>query len=291
MDNDAIVLLLKELIMEHNRVSLPCLGSFLSEYSPAVIVDGIVYPPSKTVVFHQNEIWNDEKLENHIALINKMSLGAAKEELAFWIDNICVLLATGEEVLLPGLGRLYVSKQAKLIFEQESDNLLMESFGLEPVNIEIAELTGNELDKPVVANDKTNEKHSGVKGLIIGISIIITFAVAAILAIFIYILTDNTSTLPPAGIPAKIPVNELKYEEYFIPKYGIVLSSFKKMSDARNFSKNITGTSIYCIDNETPYFVIFSYPTRESSDNAIDSLKTNYPKAYIIELSSSSAGR
>ncbi|MDR0725121.1 MAG: hypothetical protein LBF59_03820 [Prevotellaceae bacterium] len=288
MNSCTIAVLLKELIMEYNRVSLPCLGSFLSEYSPAVISEGTIYPPSKAVVFHQNEIWNDEKLENHIALINNISIGVAKEELAFWIDNICVLLATGEEVLLPGLGRLYVSKQAQLMFEQESDNLLLESFGLEPVDIQINGLTENELDELVDVRDKEKEKEnhkSGVKGLIVGILIITTFAVAAILAIFGYILTDNKSTLPPSEIPAKSPATELNYEEYFVPKYGIVLSSFDKMSDARDFSKNIAGTSIHCIDSETPYHVIFSYPTRESSDKAIDNLKRIYSGAYIIELS------
>jgi hypothetical protein len=289
MDNGAIVLLLKELIMEHNRVSLPCLGSFLSEYSPAVITKGTIYPPSKTVIFHQNEIWNDEKLENRIAQVNNVSIGVAKEKLAFWIDNICVLLATGEEVLLPGLGRLYISKQAKLMFEQDLDNLLPDSFGLEPVDIQLAGLTENELDELVAvpSNEKVRHDHSETNGLVAGVLIITAFAAAAILALFGYILTDNKYTPPSPEILTKTPDTELKYEEYFTPKYGIVLSSFEIMRDARDFSNKISGASVYCIDNETPYFVIFSYPTRKSSDNAIDSLKKIYPNAHIIELSTS----
>jgi hypothetical protein len=273
--------------MEYNRVSLPCLGSFLSEYSPAFVSDGVIYPPSKVVVFHQNEIWNDEKLEHRIANVNNVSIGVAKEKLTFWIDNICVLLATGESVSLQGLGRLYVSKHAKLIFEQESDNLLMESFGLEPVNIQTDGLTEDELDELAVTHANTEEtkhEHSGTKGLMAGVLIITIFAVISMLAIFRYILSDDQYRLPSTVIPAKAPDTELKYEEYFIPRYGIVLSSFAKLSEARDFSKNITGTSVYCIDNETPYSVIFSYPTRESSTNAIDSLKQIYPNAYIIEL-------
>jgi hypothetical protein len=290
MNSDTIVMLLKDLIMEYNRVSLPCLGSFLSEYSPAFVSDSIIYPPSKAVFFHQNEIWNDEKLEHRIADINNVSIGVAKEELAFWIDNICVLLATGEEVSLPGLGRLYVSKQAKLMFEQESDNLLMESFGLKPVNIQTDGLTENELDELVVTPASTKEikhKHFGTKGLIAGVLIIAIFAASSLFAIFRYILTDNKYQLPAFEIPAKMTAPEFKYEEYFTPQYGIVLSSFEKLSDARYFSKNITGTSVYCINNETPYSVIFTYPTQESSNNAIDSLKQIYPDAYIIELSQS----
>jgi hypothetical protein len=284
MDSDAIVILLKDLIMEYNRVSLPCLGSFLSEYSPAVINGDKIYPPSKSVVFHQNEIWNDEKLENRIAQINNVSIGVAKEELAFWIDNICVLLATGEEVLLPELGRLYVSKQAKLMFEQESDNLLLESFGLEPVDIQSTGLIDNELDEIVITgNDEDDNKKSGTKGLTIGILIIVIFAIVSIFAIFWYILTDEHRT-PKVEIPVKTPDTELKYEEYFTPKYGIVISSFEKLREARAFSKTISGTSVYFIDNETPYAVIFNYPSQESSNIAIDSLKKIYSGAYIIEL-------
>jgi hypothetical protein len=287
MDSDAIVILLKELIMEYHRVSLPCLGSFLSEYSPAVISGNTIYPPSKLVVFHQNEIWNDEKLENRIVQVNNVSIGVAKEELAFWIDNICVLLATGEEILLPGLGRMFVSKQAKLTFKQESDNLLIESFGLEPVDIQLDESSKNQLDTLVTVpdNGKKIRKHSETKGLTAGILVIVILAFAAMLAIFGYILTDNRYTLPSSEIPAKTPATELRYEEYFTPKYGIVLSSFEKLRDARDFSRNISGTSVYCMDSETPYSVIFSYPTFERSNSAVDSLKKIYPEVYIIELS------
>ncbi|MDR1592877.1 MAG: hypothetical protein LBS43_00155 [Prevotellaceae bacterium] len=288
MDSGAIVILLKDLIMEYNRVSLPCLGSFLSEYSPAAIATDKIYPPSKSVVFHQNEIWNDEKLENRIAQVNNMSIGVAKEELAFWIDNICVLLATGEEVLLPELGRLYVSKQAKLMFEQESENLLIESFGLEPVDFQVNGLTDNELDEYGIVRrneeKKRDEKEKiGTKGLMAGVLIIAIFAIASIFAIFRYILIDE-HRIPESEIPAKTPDTVLKYEEYFTPKYGIVLSSFEKLREARDFSRKISGTSVYCIDNETPYAVIFSYPSQESSNNAIDSLKNIYPDVYVIEL-------
>jgi len=277
MDNNTIVILLKELIMECNRVSLPCLGSFLSGYSPAVVSDGKIYPPSKAIVFHQNEIWNDEKLENRIAQVNNMSIGVAKEELAFWIDNVCVLLATGEEVLLPGLGRLFVSGQAKLIFEQNSENLLMESFGLEPVDIQKNMLPENEELQPVTPVRKNSNK-----ALVVGVLIIVILAAAAIFAIFRHILTDKIQ--PPSEPLVKETVVEINYDEYFTPKYGIIIASFEKFRDAREFSKKIAQTSVYCIDTDSPYSVILDYPSSENANKALDSLKNNYPNAYIIEL-------
>jgi hypothetical protein len=280
MDSNTIVILLKELIMECNRVSLPCLGSFLSGYSPAVIVDEKIYPPSKTIVFRQNEIWNDEKLENRIAQVNNMSIGVAKEELAFWIDNVCVLLATGEDVLLPGLGKLYVSGQAKLIFEQNSGNLLMESFGLEPVDIQ-TNISPEHEDPQFVAPPRKNSN----KALVVGVLIIVILAAAAIFAIFRHILTDKIQ--PPKPL-VKENVVEINYDEYFTPKYGIIIATFEKFRDARELSKKIAKTSVYCIDTDTPYSVILEYSSSESANKALDSLKNNagYSDAYIVELSS-----
>jgi hypothetical protein len=285
MENSAIVILLKELIMEHNRVSLPCLGSFISEYSPATISDGKIYPPSKTVVFHQNEIWNDEKLENRIMQVNNVSIGVAKEELAFWIDNICVLLATGEEVSLSGLGRLYVSGQSKLMFEQESENLLMESFALTPVNI--PSVVPAAKDALYVDKEKKwkKDKRGNNKGLMTGILIIAVFVGIAIVAIFNYILTDNRRyRTQPSEMPTQTPADSPENGEYFTPKYGIVLSLFETLREARDFSRKIPETSVYFIDSDIPYAVIFSYPSANSADSAIDSLRKNHPYAYIIKL-------
>jgi hypothetical protein len=295
-NNNAIVVLLKDLIMEYDRVSLPCLGSFLSEYSSAKISNGKIYPPSKSIVFRQNEIWNDEKLENRIAQVNSVSIGVAKEELAFWIDNLCVLLATGENISLQGLGHLYVSKQEKLMFEQDSDNLLTESFGLEPAEIHLSKQMVPESTDFFVSETDEERKggsrkiKSGTGGLIVGVLIIVILAAAAIFAIFKYILTDDKYLQPLPSetrvkTQVKTQVDIFKYEEYFTSEYGIVLSSFDKLSDARSFSKKISGTSVYCIDNKMPYSVILTYPSRESSNSAIDSLKTIYTGAYIIKLS------
>ncbi|MDR1887501.1 MAG: hypothetical protein LBQ70_06240, partial [Prevotellaceae bacterium] len=58
----------------------------------------------------------------------------------------------------------------------------------------------------------------------------------------------------------------------------------EKLRDARDFSQKTAGTSVYCMDNETPYSVIFKYPSSESADKVIDSLTKIYSGAYIIEL-------
>jgi hypothetical protein len=153
------------------------------------------------------------------------------------------------------------------------------SFGL--TDDELAEFSSTHIRKD---EPRKKDRNFGTKGLITGVIVILILAVAAIFAIFGHILADDSLVPSPAAPPVKAPDSELQYEEYFTPKYGIVLSSFEKFSEARDFSGKVSGTSVYCMDSETPYSVIFTYPSRESSGTAIDSLTKIYSTAYIIEL-------
>lgn len=175
-----IACLLKKLIMEYNRVSLPCLGSFMSEYVPAYISKGKIYPPSKKILFLQNEIWNDEKLEKLLAVHLDESIGTAKERVAFWIDHVCVLLATGEDVTLPELGKLCISDMSHLLFKQDSDNLLMDSSWLEAIELPFV------IEEPPVAVVENNTTGTPLKAMII---ITLTFAALAALYLGWHILT------------------------------------------------------------------------------------------------------
>ncbi|MDR1055483.1 MAG: hypothetical protein LBL90_06595 [Prevotellaceae bacterium] len=139
MDNNFIANLLISLLAEYNRISLPCLGSFMGQYKPAYFSDdgSTIYPPSKQIEFHQNEIWNDERLEKLIAERENISLGGAKEKIAFWIDDICVRLSMGETVSLPHFGEFVVSYGNRLKFIQYNErNLLLDSFGFELMKLE-----------------------------------------------------------------------------------------------------------------------------------------------------------
>jgi hypothetical protein len=282
--NDVIVSLLRDLIIEHNRVSLPCLGSFLSEYEPACFVDGKIHPPSKSIVFRQNEIWNDEKLEKSLSQHLNESIGVAKEETAFWVDDICVLLATGEMAVLEGLGKLYISKQSKLIFEQMSENLLLDSFGLEPVDISAS---GKKHDSPF----RNGKRQKVDKPLMWGTFAIVATVILAIYLIFTHILTDKSSISlfgKTENVETKTSKKQRTVEEYHVPKYGIIIKSFEKYSDASDFSKNCGySTSIICYDAEKPYAVVIAcYPDETGAKQALDTLKNNslFSSAKIVKL-------
>ena len=270
MNNQFVSSLLKELMTEYNRVSLPCLGSFLGQYKPAYLADdGKIMPPSKKIVFHQNEIWNDEKLEKLIARREKISSGEAKEQLAFWIDEVCVMLATGEQVELPGMGRLMVADRSRLVFEQESPNLLRESFGLEPVAL--SSNAGFVAPKPKYI-PPPDQSSSGVKSIVIVAVLVLLTAIGAL--VYFFVIEPRLSD--------KIAEDELKLQPVapssavsapaFTGKYCIFFGNFYSYSDARSCARAFADQSpkIFYLSGEKPYHV--SSGEFASRSEAADSL-------------------
>ena len=76
-------------------------------------------------------------MEKLIAERENVSLGEAKEKLAFWIDDICVDLAMGETVVLPDFGEFVVAYGNRLKFVQYTDrNLLLDAYGFAPIKLD-----------------------------------------------------------------------------------------------------------------------------------------------------------
>ncbi|MDR2564433.1 MAG: SPOR domain-containing protein [Prevotellaceae bacterium] len=291
MNNQFVSSLIEELMTEYNRVSLPCLGSFLGQYKPAYIADdGKIMPPSKKIVFHQNEIWNDEKLEKLIARREKISSGEAKEKLAFWIDEVCVMLATGEQVELPGMGRLMVADRSRLVFEQESSNLLRDSFGLEPVALssDFTPAPPKPLYQPPL-----EPAEKGVKGFVVVAVIVLLAVVGAWAYFFVYrsqlsddIVENEMNLSPVAASSQSLPmVSE--------SKFCILLGNFDSYSDARACVRAVSGSSpsIFYLSGKKPYLV--SSGVFASRAEAVDSLSvlqsrdSVFVAATVIEINQS----
>ena len=242
MDNLLVSSLLKELMTEYNRVSLPCLGSFLGQYKPAYLSDdGKIMPPSKKIAFHQNEIWNDEKLEKLIARREKISLGEAKEKLAFWIDEICVMLATGEQVELPGMGRLRVADRSRLVFEQDSPNLLRESFGLAPVSL-IADSAFVAPKLTYIAPPDRSER--GVKALITAAILLLLTALCTVLYFLVIEPRLSHGTPEKELLPLPTTASSDSSTPVAAAKYCILMGTFDGYNEARACVRTIV--------NETP---------------------------------------
>ena len=125
--------LLAQLLRVHNRVSLPGLGAFITEYRPAAIIKngkGLL-PPEKTVTFHISELWNDGLLEKAFAAKAMISEEEAKKQIAQFVRELDTLLREGKRMEFPDFGAMRITADGDYFFKKDDDvNLLPESFGL-----------------------------------------------------------------------------------------------------------------------------------------------------------------
>lgn len=138
MDLNLLSKLLTDLLNTSQRVSLPGLGSFVSEEIPATITSygTILNPPSARTLFKTSESWNDELLERAYAEHEKISHTIAKEEISEFIQQLKRRISQEREFSIPGVGVLrYISDEEILFEAMEGVIFWPESTGLEPLNI------------------------------------------------------------------------------------------------------------------------------------------------------------
>ncbi|MCL2098643.1 MAG: HU family DNA-binding protein [Bacteroidales bacterium] len=125
--------LLHQLLGSYNRVSLPGLGAFKVEYTPAAFISGGkgMTPPFKHVDFSSAEIWNDNLLEDALAKELDCSLEDAKQQLAAFVEQIEQALAKKQRITFSGVGVLRLTDDEEYRFESEkNEHLNAASYGL-----------------------------------------------------------------------------------------------------------------------------------------------------------------
>lgn len=176
--------ILYDLLREHGRISVPCLGSFVAEYHSATPTNDrkCIYPPFKEITFSSQEIWNDERLERELANRTGCTIAEAREKVAFWVDELCFKLGMERKVRLDNLGYLTISDDNQVSFMLDKGiNLLKEAYGLTSVDVK---------DVPDVkpkANETEIQPKRGLRKLrhydwIIFIGVVI--AIAVLLAVY-----------------------------------------------------------------------------------------------------------
>jgi nucleoid DNA-binding protein len=133
---------LHELLLEHENVIIPGFGAFISNYKPAGInvETNEIVPPSKEIIFNQKIRNNDGLLVGYVAEMQDVSHFDALRKIEKERENIIYLLDKGEQITLENIGVLFRNGQNEIEFEpQIQENLLLDSFGLEPVLLEEGE--------------------------------------------------------------------------------------------------------------------------------------------------------
>ncbi|MDR3133505.1 MAG: SPOR domain-containing protein [Prevotellaceae bacterium] len=130
--------LLAQLLRTHNRVSLPGLGAFVTEYKPAAIIKngkGFL-PPTKTVAFRTSELWNDGFLEKEFAAKAMIPEEESKRQIAEFVRELDALLREGKRIEFPDFGTMRITADGDYSFKKDEDiNLLPESFGLMELDV------------------------------------------------------------------------------------------------------------------------------------------------------------
>ena len=128
--------IIKELLVLHDCVIFPGLGGFVAQYASSSISDDnlIFKPPFKQILFNKNLTNNDGLLANSISKEWGISYEESVEKLSSLLFKINNEIKTNKQFSFEGIGILY-EVNGILNFKQQSENLLLESFGLRSINM------------------------------------------------------------------------------------------------------------------------------------------------------------
>lgn len=129
--------MIAELIVDHDRVGLPGVGTFFTELVPSTFSDRgyTINPPYRRLSFLPNAVEND-LLVDFYAEVNGIPADVSREYLSQFLAELCEVLKERKTIILPGLGRLRATRENNIFFvPDENLDIYPEAFGLAPVSL------------------------------------------------------------------------------------------------------------------------------------------------------------
>ena len=152
MDIDLLSKMVKELILDNDRVVLPGLGCFVAETVPAYFSDKgyTINPPYRKLYFRARPDEGDA-LVRFYAKSNDLSYEVAEKIIRDFGAELKSVLHVKKAVVFPGLGRLRATKENNVFFIADEDlDIYPEGFGLEPISLKTHQETSEEVSAAVV---------------------------------------------------------------------------------------------------------------------------------------------
>ena len=137
MDIDLLSKMIKELILENDRVVLPGLGCFVAEMVPAAFSDKgyTINPPYRRLSFRAKPDMGDELIDFYVEA-NGLDREVACRILGEFIRELRQIIFAKKVIVLPGLGRLRATKENNLFFIPDEDlDIYPAGLGLEPISL------------------------------------------------------------------------------------------------------------------------------------------------------------
>ena len=154
MDIDLFSEIVKDLILDNDEVTLPGLGTFVSEVMPSTFSDKgyTINPPYRRLSFRQRGPEDDRLLVEFYSKTNGIDPETSWRILSEFISGLRNTLQTKKVVVFPGLGRLRATKENTFFFISDEDlDIYPYGVGLEPLSLKTHEETPDEVARSVAA--------------------------------------------------------------------------------------------------------------------------------------------
>lgn len=139
MDIDLLSKMVRELILDNDRVTLPGVGAFVAEIVPASFSDRgyTINPPYRRLTFRQGKSQEaDELLVELYASANKIEKEIARKVLEDFLSGMVDELKQRKTLIFTGLGRLRATKENNFFFISDEDlDIFPEGRGLESLSL------------------------------------------------------------------------------------------------------------------------------------------------------------
>ncbi len=152
MDIDLLSKMVKELILDNDRVVLPGLGCFVAEMVPSTFSDKgyTINPPYRKLYFRAKPDEGDA-LTKFYAKTNKVEMEVADKIIIDFVSELKSVLFTKKTVIFPGLGRMRATKENNVFFISDEElDIYPAGFGLEPISLKTHQESAEEVSAAVV---------------------------------------------------------------------------------------------------------------------------------------------
>ena len=151
MDIDLLSKMVKELILDDDKVVLPGLGCFVAEIVPAYFSDkGYTINPPYRKLYFRSRPDEGEALIDFYAKSNEVAYDVAEKIVKDFVAELKAVLMAKKVVVFPGLGRLRATKENNVFFIADEDlDIYPEGFGLESISLKTHQETPEEVSAAV----------------------------------------------------------------------------------------------------------------------------------------------
>ena len=147
MDIDLLSKMVKELILDNDKVALPGLGSFVAEIVPSTFSDkGYTINPPYRRLYFRSRISEGDELVSFYAKTNNVDMEIAESVLTDFLTELKSVLFQKKTVVFPGLGRMRATKENTIFFIADEDlDIYPDGFALESISLKAHKETPEEV--------------------------------------------------------------------------------------------------------------------------------------------------